>query len=180
MEFLYAKDRIASEGSSGTYQNQFRGAAGKLIVSLSTAPVNSTRRIPAIFLISGRRPAPIDAQYSAIYEGCLLRAQVKGHVRDLIRPSQTPNRLPLIQFGADLIFLMFMIFFEIALDKRRVDRSGRDAVDPDFGRIVHGKLSGHCHHCSLGTAVRKAPLDANQTCNGTDVDNATFRRPEEW
>src|ERR1700754_65530 len=75
---------------------------------------------------------------------------------------------------------MLMIFFEVALDKRGIYRSRSDTVGPDFGRVIDCKLPRHRHHCSFRTAVREASLHADKSSYGTDVDNATVRRPDEW
>ena len=48
---------------------------------------------------------------------------------------------------------MFMILFEVPLDKRGVHCAGGDAVGPDLGRIIHRELTRHRDHCSLGTAI---------------------------
>src|SRR5882762_2930648 len=66
---------------------------------------------------------------------------------------------------------MFVVLFEIAVDKGRIDRSRTNTISADLFGIVHGQLPGHRDNGSLRGAIGEPPLYTNQTGYGTDVHN---------
>src|SRR5258708_6393855 len=92
-------------------------------------------------------------------------------MRDFFWTSQTAHRLPLIQFGPHLFFLMLMIFFQVSLYERRVYGAWANAIDSKFSGIVHRKLASHRDHGPFSGAIREPFLDTDQSGHGTDIDD---------
>jgi hypothetical protein len=91
---------------------------------------------------------------------------------DFIGFTETSHGLALVEFGADLVLFVTVIFFEVSLDERGIHRARRNAVHPDLCRIVDGQLPGHRNDGSLGPAVGESLFNSDQSGDRTDIDDA--------
>jgi hypothetical protein len=83
-------------GRNEERQNQIPGSSRKVYCVAFDSSGQFQHLNSLHFLISGRRPTPIDVHHSAAYKCGLLGAKIERQIRDLIRPAQAADRLPLI------------------------------------------------------------------------------------
>ena len=123
---------------------------------------------------SGGGPATIDGEHGAVDERGFARAEIADHGGDIFGCAEAADGLALDELFTDLVFLVRVIFLEVAFDEGCLHGAGRDAIAADFFRIVDGDLAGERNHGALARAVSEALLDADEAGDGADVDDASL------
>ena len=115
-------------------------------------------------------PATIHGKQRAGDECRFVGGEIADHGGDLRWPAEAAEGLAGAEFGAGLLFVVFVKLFEVTLDEGCLDGAGADGVDAQSFGIVDGELAGHGDDCALGGAVGEALLYADQAGYGGDVD----------
>src|SRR5277367_2386475 len=116
--------------------------------------------------------ASIERKVHTRYEGGRVGTKIKRKSCDLFRLGHAADRLRMGQFAEHFFFPARIVLPQVAVHKRRMDSSGRDAIAANVAcEVIPGDGIGHGNHRALARRISKAVRQTRRARDGRHVEN---------